>query len=56
MLPSAITTSMLRTFSRIVPYKTALVPDALVAHMPQMEASAVEEEGMGLAVKQRVRL
>ena len=38
--PSASTTSKFKTFSLIVPYLTALVPDALVEHIPQSVASA----------------
>jgi hypothetical protein len=38
--PSAITTVRPKTFSRIVPYRTAVVPDARVAAMPPMVASA----------------
>ena len=40
MRPSASTTSRFMTFSLIVPYLTALVPDALVAAIPQSDASA----------------
>ncbi len=40
ILPSAKTTSIWRTFSRIVPYNTAVVPDALVAAIPPNVAFA----------------
>ena len=39
-LPSANTISIAKTFSRIVPYKTAVVPDALVAAIPPKVAFA----------------
>ena len=39
-VPSDRTTSKLRTFSLIVPYLTALVPEALVAAIPHKLASA----------------
>ena len=35
---------MLRTFSLMVPYRTAFVPEALVAVIPQSEASAPGSE------------
>ena len=38
--PDASTTCKLITFSLIVPYLTALVPEALVAAIPHNEASA----------------
>jgi hypothetical protein len=38
--PSAQTTSKLSAFSFIVPYRTAFVPLAPVAHIPHIEASA----------------
>ena len=38
--PSARTTVSPKTFSRIVPYRTAFVPEALVAAIPPSEASA----------------
>ena len=38
--PSGKATLNAKTFSRIVPYRTELVPDALVAHMPPIDASA----------------
>ena len=38
--PEGSTTSKLRTFSLMVPYLTALVPDALVAAIPHRDASA----------------
>ena len=38
--PSAVTTVNPSTFSRIVPYRTAVVPEARVAVMPPMVASA----------------
>ena len=40
ILPSLRTTSRLMTFSLIVPYRTAFVPEALVAAIPHKEASA----------------
>ena len=40
IVPSERTTSKLRTFSLIVPYLTALVPEALVAAIPHKLASA----------------
>ena len=40
MDPSGSTTSKLRTFSFMVPYRTALVPDAPVAAIPHRDASA----------------
>ena len=40
IVPSDRTTSKLRTFSLIVPYLTALVPEALVAAIPHKLASA----------------
>ena len=38
--PSAVTTVSASTFSRIVPYRTAFVPEARVAAMPPIDASA----------------
>ena len=49
MSPLGRTTSRFITFSRIVPYRTAHVPDALVAAMPHSDAcapSALEFSGM----------
>ena len=40
ILPSGKTTSRLRQFSLIVPYRTAFVPLAPVAHIPQIDAFA----------------
>lgn len=40
IVPSGRTTSRLSTFSLIVPYLTALVPEALVADIPHKLASA----------------
>ena len=44
--PSARTTSKFRTFSRIVPYLTAFVPEALVEHIPHKLASAPGSENI----------
>jgi hypothetical protein len=44
-LPSGRTAVRLITFSLIVPYFTALVPDALVAAIPPIEASAPGSTG-----------
>ena len=45
ILPFASTTSRPRTFSRIVPYLTAVVPDARVAAIPPKEAFAPGSTG-----------
>lgn len=44
IVPSASTTSRFTTFSLMVPYRTALVPDALVAAIPHRDASAPGSE------------
>jgi hypothetical protein len=43
--PSAVTTVKPSTASRIVPYRTAVVPEARVAAMPPMVASAPGSSG-----------
>ena len=45
IFPFANTTSKPKTFSRIVPYLTAVVPEALVAAIPPSEAFAPGSTG-----------